>query len=156
MSQPEADRFPLTAPEIMWIDAIRAREQAATPGPWRWYGNTATQDLALTTVGLGTSYVMRFARWGMRNAQPLFAVGRKWGANPKHGDLEISPHGRMTPAGHMPVYEVAPDATSRTDPRVYREDLTGIRHPDAEFIAHAREDIRLLLAFVDRLSGGAL
>ena len=30
--------------------------------------------------------------------------------------------------------------------RVYRADITGIRHPDAEFIAHAREDVRVLLA----------
>ncbi|HMJ02187.1 MAG TPA: hypothetical protein VK506_04545, partial [Conexibacter sp.] len=34
---------------------------------------------------------------------------------------------------------------------LYREDLVGIDSPDAEFIAHAREDVDELLAEVDRL-----
>ena len=33
------------------------------------------------------------------------------------------------------AYEVAPQARSREDPNVYRADVVGIRHPDAEFIA---------------------
>lgn len=44
------------------------------------------------------------------------------------------------------VYEVAPSATSRTDPSVYRADFNKTRSPDAEFIAHARADIDYLLA----------
>jgi hypothetical protein len=47
------------------------------------------------------------------------------------------------------VYEVAPDATHREDPRVYRADIVGIRHPDAEFIAHSRRDIASLLAALE-------
>lgn len=49
------------------------------------------------------------------------------------------------------TFEVAPTATSRTDPRVYRADISGIRHPDAEFIAHARADVSQLLAALDHV-----
>lgn len=130
---------------------IREREQAATPGPWDWYGNTDCQEISLATRGLGRSYVMRFARWGMRNAKPVFAVGRQWGPHPDHGELEIHPHGTLTGADALAVYEVCPSATDRGDARVYRGDLTAIRHPDAEFIARAREDIPRLLAIVGEL-----
>lgn len=54
-----------------------------------------------------------------------------------------------TDARKLVTFQVAPGATSRADPRVYRADITGIRHPDAEFIAHAREDVSRLLAAVD-------
>jgi len=49
----------------------------------------------------------------------------------------------------MVVFEVAPGITDRLDPRVYRADITGIRHPDAEFIANSRQDVSRLLAAVD-------
>lgn len=52
-------------------------------------------------------------------------------------------------ARKLVTFEVAPGATDREDPRVYRADITGIRHPDAEFIASAREDVRRLLAAVE-------
>lgn len=54
-----------------------------------------------------------------------------------------------TEARKLAVFEVAPGATDRADPRVYRADITGIRHPDAEFIAHSRQDVSRLLAAVD-------
>jgi hypothetical protein len=57
-------------------------------------------------------------------------------------------------ARSLAVYEVCPTATDREDPRVYRADIVSLRHPDAEFIAHARADVDALLAEVDRL--GAL
>jgi hypothetical protein len=130
------------------LDEIRQREQAATPGPWGWYGNTDTQDIHLATRRFGRSFVMRFGRWGVRNAQPLFAEGREWGPDPRYPDeTEIRPHGRMTPAKDLPVFEVAPGALSRGDQRVYRADLIGIRNPDAEFIAHSREDVSISLLF---------
>jgi hypothetical protein len=56
-----------------------------------------------------------------------------------------------TDARKLVTFQVAPGATDRSDPRVYRADITGIRHPDAEFIAHAREDVRRLLAAVDKV-----
>jgi len=49
------------------------------------------------------------------------------------------------------TFQVAPDATDRSDPRVYRADITGIRHPDAEFIAHSRQDLARLLAVVGKV-----
>jgi hypothetical protein len=82
--------------------------------------------------------VMDFVRWGMQAAQPRFlnpADDGSW----------------MFKASDMPIYQVAPDATSRDDRRVYRADIIGIRHPDAEFIAHARQDVDDLLALVDEL-----
>jgi hypothetical protein len=33
----------------------------------------------------------------------------------------------------------------------YRADIVGVEHPDAEFIAHAREDVPALIAEVERL-----
>ena len=56
-----------------------------------------------------------------------------------------------TDARKLVTFQVAPDATDRSDPRVYRADITGIRHPDAEFIAHAREDVTRLLAALDEV-----
>jgi hypothetical protein len=54
-----------------------------------------------------------------------------------------------TVASKLVTFEVAPEATDREDPKVYRADITGIRHPDAEFIAHSREDVGRLLAALD-------
>lgn len=136
-------------PVLSALDEIRERERTATPGPWRWWGNTGSQRLALATRGWGGQFVMTFQRFGMQSAQPAFAVGRTWKPDPK-SEWDFQP-GRLTPASDLAVYEVAPDATSRDDKRVYRADIAGIRHPDAEFIAHAREDIRVLLAGYDVL-----
>jgi hypothetical protein len=35
------------------LTAARARHSAATPGPWRWYGNTGTQNAYLATEAAG-------------------------------------------------------------------------------------------------------
>lgn len=51
-------------------------------------------------------------------------------------------------ARELAVFEVCPDATSRTDSRVYRADIVGIRHPDAQFIAGARQDVDDLLTMI--------
>lgn len=115
---------------------IEARDQAATPGPWAWFGNTDVRDACLATPDRGRLYVMQFARWGMASAQPVF---RDDAAR------------QMVKASEVPVYEVAPKASSRDDPRVYRADISGFRNPDAEFIAHARQDVTDLLAEVGRL-----
>lgn len=113
---------------------IEARAAAATPGPWRWRGNTDVWSMRLQAPVRGALTVMDFVRWGMRNAAPRFAI-----------------NGLMHRADEMARFEVCPDATSRKDPRVYRADLTGIRHPDAEFIAAARSDVDWLIAEVHRL-----
>lgn len=58
-----------------------------------------------------------------------------------------------TEARELAVFEVAPGVTDRDDPRVYRADITGIRHPDAEFIARSREDVRRLLRVAEAVRG---
>lgn len=54
-------------------------------------------------------------------------------------------------ARELAIFEVAPKATKRDDPKVYRADIVGIRHSDAVFIAAARKDVDDLLAEVRRL-----
>lgn len=102
-------------------DTIRARVAAATEGPWRWGGNVDNREVYLSTVAHGRIFVMRFARWGMHAAQPLL-----------RNDLG------MRPASEWVVRE-----------RPYRGDIETVEHPDAQFIAHARQDIPAMLAVAD-------
>jgi hypothetical protein len=60
-----------------------------------------------------------------------------------------------TDARKLVTFQVAPTATKRSDPRVYRADITGIRHPDAEFIEHSRQDVSRLLKSVEKLLAAA-
>lgn len=141
------------------LDAIEARAKAATPGPWEWYGNTDHHNVYLSSVRYGRQFVMGFRRWGMRSAQPAFAVGRTWEGDPPQSSDDFGDCGCMTGAADLIVvrssdavrYEVAPTASTRNDPAVYRADISGIRHPDAVFIAAARQDVADLLAEVKRL-----
>ena len=116
------------------LDAIRERAAAATPAPWHWRGNYDTQRIRLITWSPRKMErtVMDFVRWGFKGAQPRF----------QH------PMQAMDKASDMVRFEVAPDATSRADPRVYRGDIIAIAHPDADFIAHARQDVEDLLAYI--------
>ena len=133
---------------------IEAREQAATPGEWAWFGNTDTQQIYLATKRYGRMYVMGFRRWGLQSAQPTFCIDRTWKPNPQSSD-DFGYDGWIASAHELASrivrYEVAPNAVSRDDSRVYRADLIGIKNPDAEFIAHSRKDVADLLAEVKRL-----
>ena len=122
------------------IAAIEARANAATPGPWGWRGNVDAHWFALVTKHSGMRYVMTFDRFGMQSAQPVFQ---------DYSDGQ----GLLVQAKELAIYQVAPEATSRHDPRfnVYRADIIGFRNPDADFIAHAREDIDVLLHRVREL-----
>ncbi|HEY9354520.1 MAG TPA: hypothetical protein VIP28_14755 [Nocardioides sp.] len=124
------------------ISEIRERWEKTSAGPWHWSGNTKTNQvyLARWVKGMGRVTVMAFSRWGMQGAQPQFI------------DNPADPF-FVQDASKMPVYEVAPNATSGKDPKVYRHDLIGIRHPDAVAIAAAPGDVAALLAEVDRLTG---
>jgi hypothetical protein len=86
-----------------------------TPGPWQWFGNLKSNDVHLSTVHGGRVFVMNFARWGMRSAQPLFQVRKASG-------------GVMTPVADLAVREVP-----------YRSDFLEVDHPDARLIAAAPE-----------------
>ncbi|ARC56018.1 hypothetical protein AS850_02885 [Frondihabitans sp. 762G35] len=121
------------------IDEIRARAEAAPRGPWHWAGNTKNHHTYLATwiPGWGRCSIMDFTRAGMHGAEPRFM----------QTDDVFMIRGR-----DLAIYEVAPTATTPDDPRVYRHDIIGYRHPTAEFIAHSREDIDTLLAEIDRLT----
>ena len=116
------------------FEEIKARADAATPGPWAWFGNTDVRDMRLSTVHSGRLTIMDFVRWGMSFAAPRFAVD-----------------GILHRADEFPIYAVCRTATSRKDQRVYRADIAGIRNPDAAFIANSRADVEWLIGEVERL-----
>lgn len=129
------------------LEVIRDRMNRATPGPWGWFGNTSVHHVYLATQRWGRHIVMQFQRWGMQGAQPTFFE------RPAPGDVRKSIAAAAThrTAADVAIYEVAPRATSKHDPDVYREDIVGLRNADAQFIAHSREDVEWLVGEVDRL-----
>lgn len=129
------------------VDIIRDRANRATPGPWGWFGNTSVQHVYLATQHWGRHLVMSFQRWGMQGAQPTFFER----PTPEDVRKSIVADSTLRAAADVPVYEVAPRAKDKSDPRVYREDIIGLRNADASFIAHSREDVDYLLKEVDRL-----
>ena len=56
------------------LKALAEAGQLATEGKWGWFGNIKTKDIYLSTVDRGRIFIMQFARWGMRRAQPRFQV----------------------------------------------------------------------------------
>lgn len=118
------------------ISAIRQRARTATLAPWYWRGNVDTHTIRLSAPkARGEKTVMDLVRWGMQGAKPRFQDERQF----------------MVDVDSLVTFEVCPTAETRTDPRVYRGDFIALRHPDAEFIAHARQDIDDLLAYIDLL-----
>ena len=113
------------------LNVIRDRAEAATPGPWGWFGNLKADGPYLATVHGGRRFVMQFARLGMQSAQPRFQV-----YDPEHD------WGYMVDGRDLAIYEAD-----------HRADIVGFDNPDAEFIAHARQDVADLLAEVDQLRG---
>lgn len=137
------------------LAAITARHARATPGPWDWFGSTDSDIVDLATVDRGREWILSFRRYGMRGAGPIFrGQFRLWHiAEGRSVVREILKRCvRYEVLGYRTRAEagVAADADSGNSP-LYREDWRGIDHPDAELIAHAPEDIGLLLAEVQRL-----
>ncbi|MEV0085230.1 hypothetical protein [Saccharopolyspora sp. NPDC050642] len=150
---------------------IKARAEKAAPGPWHWAGNTDTGDpyLANWRPGYGRCDVMSRVRVERTEKDRALVNSLEdvpeedvrdvidnylydgFGGLRHDERLAFSTDMRMKPARDMAVYEVAPQATSRDDQRVYRADVIGIRHPDATFIEHSRADVDWLVAEVDRL-----
>lgn len=156
------------------LEPIEARLAASTGGRWHWAGNTDTGEpyLATWVPGAGRCQVLSIG------SEERSAVGRaadkvrsdareydlgdpdalveEWMHDP-FGNTASDPRlwfmtGMMAaPARDLVVYEVAPEATSREDPAVYRADIVGIHHPDAEFIEHSRADVEALVAEVREL-----
>jgi hypothetical protein len=119
-----ADHVPYSDAEL---DELEQLDLAARAAPWGWFGNAGCHEVHLATPDRGRIYVMGFARWGMRGAQPVFQVKR-------------SGIGLMEPAAGMLQFEVP-----------YRKDIVGIDHPDARLIPAARNALPRLLAEVRRL-----
>lgn len=115
---------------------IQSRVDRATGQAWHWAGNIDTGEPYLATWLPG---------WGRCQ---IFGIGHETRTVPR---LWFYTDGVATPARDQVVFEVAPEATSREDPEVYRADIVDIRHPDAQFIAHSREDVEVLLNEVHRL-----
>jgi hypothetical protein len=124
------------------VPGLRKLLDAATGRPWSWRGNVDARDIRLGGYAEPTSEdgkrrrwgttVLRFARWGMSSARPRFNVD----------DL-------MRDGEEFAVFEVAPNATSRKDPQVYRGDIVDLRHPDAQLIVAAVNNLDALLNAAD-------
>lgn len=56
------------------IAAIRARHEAATPGPYEWDVRPDSHSIILESKRSMAPLVMTFARWGMTSAAPEFCV----------------------------------------------------------------------------------
>ena len=124
------------------LDAIRAREAAATPGPWAWDIQAAIKQAYLWTTHNGHHYVMGFRRWGMNGAAPTFQVYEKY-----EGPLDERKSKGMFRADKL---------TKSLPGKEYNVGYDDyLDHPDAEFIAHARQDVPALIAEVKRLNSEA-
>jgi len=106
------------------LDAIKAREAAATPGPWAWEANSRSKHLMLWNSR--RDIVMDFTRYGTSGASPRFNVD---GIMRRADELARSYPGLEHHIGYDNY----------------------IDHPDAKFIAHAKQDVSALAAEVERL-----
>jgi len=122
------------------LEAIEARVNAATPGPWMWDMRENYKQVKLVTAHSGQYYVMDFERRGMQGACPSFQVYDKYDGPVR----ERGSHGMMRA-----------DQLAKSYPG--KEHHKGfddyIDHPDAILIAHAPEDIKALLALVKQQAG---
>jgi hypothetical protein len=107
---------------------IETRHSAATPGPWRWFGNLHAKSVYLATVNRGRIYIMDFVRWGMGSAAPRFNV-----------------------PSEEPVLTTMQRADGLLRTGWNRSDIVGIGHPDAVAIEYSWEDVDCLIADVREL-----
>lgn len=124
------------------IERIRARHDAATPGPWRWFGYIKgdgigharskaaryCQQIYLSTVNRGRLIIMDFVKAGFRDAQPRFSNRQTDKDNPLL----------------LPAAEFADHL------RLYSGQFEGLTNPDATAIERSWEDVDFLLAELDR------
>lgn len=153
------------------LATLRERANAATPGPWHWAGNTDTGEPYLATwlPGVGRCQVLSIGYEDRsttgRAADALRDYARESDLDPEQtveewardgfGEPVKEPRLQLTTdlmcvnARELAIYEVAPAATSRDEPSVYRADIAGLRHPDAAFIAAANP--ATILALLEQL-----
>lgn len=113
------------------LESIKARRDAATPGPWYWGGNLTAKGIDLRARISNTPIVMAFRRWG-NGGEPCF-----WKRDPQKDPAFFG------------EYQRARDIAIREVP--YRDDVARLDNADAEFIARSREDIDWLISEVDTL-----
>ena len=162
-TQPDTTTAP---PQAARLNEIRAREQAATPGPWGWRGHLS-QSVELCTIGQGGKRIITTMR-----QDPCIGwtedIGLFLHDNPcqtcrkafETGEL-VEPFQCEKPENLdtvwvwgpndacEPVNKYAKAEVLEWSDHVYRDDVKDTTHPDAEFIAHARDDIRFLLDVID-------
>jgi len=120
------------------LEAIEARCNAATPGPWEWDVNSVSKIVHLRTVHSGRYYVMGFKRFGTKGAAPTFQVYEKH-------------EGPLHERGSKGMFR-ADDLAKSYPGKEHHEGYDDyIDHPDAEFIAHSKQDVASLIAEVKRL-----
>lgn len=107
---------------------IRAREAAAIKGPWRFDINLKSRHVSLVALISGYEFVMGTRRWGMGGAT-----------------FEFQKHSQCL------MYKAEEFAVPIVGREHHADWCQTLDHPDANFIAHSREDIPYLLAEVDRL-----
>lgn len=144
------------------IEQIRQREQAATPGPWGWRGHD-TGSVELRTLHSGGLRIISTARqqpctvWV--EAAGYFLMDEACApCRGAYANREVDSGRCEKPENLDTVWVWDPSGfikpinewTEREQP--YRSDVARTTHPDAEFIAHAREDVAVLLAEIDRLT----
>lgn len=157
-------------PDPIDLDALEALARAASSGPWHWAGNTDTGEPYLATwiAGMGRCQVLAIGHdersetgrdadkvrasladcgYDEADIEPLvhdWAVD-SFGMPRRDARLTFATDMMMVNARDLAIYEVAPSVSSREHPDVYRADITGIRHPDAAYIAAAHPTVVLAL-----------
>ena len=151
------------------LDEIRAREQAATPGPWGWRGHLS-QSVELRTVGQGGKRIITSMRQDpciggtedlgvFLNDDPCGPCRRAFETRRLDEPFQCEKLENLDtvwvwgPDGFVePVNKYAKAEVLEWSDHMYRDDVKGTTHPDAEFIAHARDDVRFLLDVIDGLA----
>lgn len=152
----------------------RLLDQATVVGSWHWSGNIDTGEPYLacwvpgagrcTILGLGwrersttgrtaNDYRGYLAENGDTPAE-IEAEIKDWATDKydvpiKEPELWLYDDMLAVPARSRAIFEVAPLAITRDDPKVYRADIVGLRHPDATLIVDGINALPGLLARLD-------
>jgi hypothetical protein len=157
------------------LDEIRGREQAATPGPWGWRGHISqTVELrALHSGGLriittmhpepcigGTEDLGLFLHNNPCSTCRKAFTSRNWDEpaqceKPENlNTVWVWQPGSGRGGACVPVNQYAKAEVLQWSGHMYRDDVKDTTHPDAEFIACARTDMRRLLDAIDAAGPG--
>lgn len=147
-------------------------------GPWGWFGDTDHTAPFLGTehggrkvvLGTATRYQVSTladgqdpdvdpcdAVYDRREVDSYEAEGRRLGQGLSVQAQLTFPHradgdrwSTLKRADELPVFEVAPQATSADDPAVYRTQVRGVRNPVATYLAAV--DPSTVLTLLDRIA----